>query len=111
MHSPLPFIKAMAERMAINAPIQGTATADIIKLAIIDVDQALVKKGLKDDAHLIMQVHDELVFEVKKEKVEDFILIAQEKMCSVIPEEFLEGKVSVPLLVGIGRGRDYGALK
>ena len=111
MHSPLPFIKAMAERMAINAPIQGTATADIIKLAIIDVDRALVESDLKKDAHLIMQVHDELVFEVKKERVEDFILVAQEKMCSVIPASFLEGMVSVPLLVGIGRGANYGALK
>lgn len=111
MHSPLPFIKAMAERMAINAPIQGTATADIIKLAIINVDHALREKGLDTKAHLIMQVHDELVFEVKKGSFDECSEIIQEQMCTVIPPSFLEGMVSVPLLVGIGHGANYGALK
>ncbi len=56
--------KARGERMAINTPIQGTA-ADIIKMAMIETDNYL--RTIPDDAHLIMQVHDELVIEAKVE--------------------------------------------
>src|SRR5204863_4203552 len=59
--SPIPFVKAAAERMAINAPLQGTS-ADIIKLAMIEID-----KHYPDT--LLLQVHDELVFEIKKSEV------------------------------------------
>ncbi len=69
IHSKLPFMKASAERMAINAPIQGTG-ADITKLAMVEIDKFLVKKNLKKDVRLLMQVHDELVYEVKDGIVE-----------------------------------------
>ncbi|MFZ2523486.1 MAG: DNA polymerase [Minisyncoccia bacterium] len=65
IHSKLPFMKASAERMAINAPIQGTE-ADIIKLAMIEIDNFLIKKDLKKDVRLLLQVHDELVYEIKE---------------------------------------------
>jgi DNA polymerase-1 len=65
IHSKLPFMKAAAERMAINAPIQGTE-ADIVKIAMIEVDKFLKSKDLKSDAKLLLQVHDELVYEVKE---------------------------------------------
>ena len=58
----------MAERMAVNAPIQGTE-ADIIKLAMIQVDQWISKEGLSDKIHLLMHVHDELVYEIKEDLV------------------------------------------
>jgi DNA polymerase I len=67
--SKIPFIKAMAERMAINAPIQGTE-ADIIKLAMIKVNDYLVEENLLDKVHLLLQVHDELVFEIEDSLVE-----------------------------------------
>lgn len=69
IHSKLPFMKAAAERMAINAPIQGTE-ADIIKLAMIRADEFLSRKNLKNDVRLLLQVHDELVYEIKENIVE-----------------------------------------
>jgi DNA polymerase-1 len=66
--SPLPYVRAQAERMAINAPIQGTE-ADLIKLAMVQVDEVLEKEGVVEDVHLLLQVHDELVYEVKEERV------------------------------------------
>lgn len=63
--SPIPYIRAAAERMAINAPMQGTQ-ADLIKLAMGKIDMYLNEKGLSDDVHLILQVHDELVYEVRE---------------------------------------------
>ncbi len=67
--SKIPFIKAMAERMAINAPIQGTG-ADFIKLAMVKIDEYLVKENLTDKVKLILQVHDELVFEIAESAIE-----------------------------------------
>ncbi|MCX6717781.1 MAG: DNA polymerase, partial [Candidatus Taylorbacteria bacterium] len=67
--SKLSFIKAMAERMAINAPIQGTE-ADIIKIAMVKIDEYIVKEKLEDKVKLTLQVHDELVYEITDESVE-----------------------------------------
>ncbi len=67
--SKLPFIRAAAERAAINAPIQGTE-ADIVKIAMIKIDEYLTAQGLKKDVHMLMQVHDEIVFEIKESVVE-----------------------------------------
>jgi DNA polymerase-1 len=58
-------MKAAAERMAVNAPIQGTE-ADIIKLAMVEIDKFLTQKNLLNDARLLLQVHDELVYEIKE---------------------------------------------
>lgn len=65
IHSKLPFMKASAERMAINAPVQGTG-ADIVKLAMIEVDKFIKRKNLEKDVRLLLQVHDELVYEIKE---------------------------------------------
>ena len=86
-----------AERTAINAPMQGTA-ADIIKRAMIAVDHALEKSRL--DAHVVMQVHDELVVEVKAGDVEALADLVRTEM-----EQAAELKV--PLVVGIGIGDNW----
>ena len=86
-----------AERTAINAPMQGTA-ADIIKLAMISTDQWLFKD--KPDAKMIMQVHDELVFEVAEDQLENCSNAIRKLMCSAI-------ELNVPLLVDIGIGNNW----
>jgi DNA polymerase-1 len=109
--SPIPFIKAMAERMATNAPIQGTATADIIKIGMKKADEALRKAGLIKEARLVLQVHDELVYEIKKTKNKEASRIIENAMKEAIPVEFLKEKETVPLLVSINSGKTWGELK
>ena len=86
-----------AERTAINAPMQGTA-ADIIKMAMLAVDDWLATSGI--DARLIMQVHDELVFEVEASAVEELCATVTQLMSGV-------GVLDVPLLVEAGTGDNW----
>lgn len=65
LKSPLPFLRAQGERIAINAPIQGTS-ADVIKLATLDANAYIEEAGLSDKVKLVLQIHDELVFEIEK---------------------------------------------
>jgi DNA polymerase-1 len=90
--------RAGAERAAINAPMQGTA-ADIIKRAMIAIDGWLRER--KDDAHMLMQVHDELVFEVRDDAVDAVRDGVRERMQGA-------AELDVPLLVGIGVGANWG---
>ncbi len=83
-----------AERTAINAPMQGTA-ADIIKRAMIDLDKEIQTGDL--DMRMIMQVHDELIFEIKEAQVEDAVKVITEKM-----EKAAELSVALVVDVGIG---------
>ncbi|MEA4910805.1 DNA polymerase I, thermostable [bioreactor metagenome] len=69
MNSKLPFLKAQGERIAINAPVQGT-TADILKLAMIDVDEYIKNQALEKDVKILLQIHDELVLEVKAQIID-----------------------------------------
>ncbi len=112
LKSPLPFMRAMAERAAGNAPIQGTA-ADAIKLAISDADHALREAGLIDHAHLVLQVHDELVYEVEEKFVEKVSVVVERAMQDVIKKrlEFLKDKKDVPLEVHVVVGDNWGELK
>jgi len=92
--SKIPFIRAAAERMAVNAPIQGTE-ADIVKLAMIELEKYVAKEGLGDTAHILMQVHDEIVYEVEAGIAERFARKAKEIMESIIPPEKIHGIVCV----------------
>ena len=89
--------RAGAERAAINAPMQGTA-ADIIKRAMISVDAWLA--GQADRARMLMQVHDELVFEVREDAVDDLVAGVRERMSGA-------AQLSVPLLVDVGVGANW----
>jgi DNA polymerase I len=86
-----------AERTAINAPMQGTA-ADIIKRAMLSTDQWLFSE--KPDAKMIMQVHDELVFEIADDQLEQCTAKIRTLMCSA-------ADLKVPLIVDIGRGLNW----
>ena len=94
-------VKASAERMAINGPIQGTA-ADIIKLAMLAIDEAIEKKSL--NARMILQVHDELIFEVIEEHADKLKELVRTKMEEAV-------SLSIPLKVQTGMGRNWFDLK
>ncbi len=94
--SQIPRQKA-AERTAINAPLQGSA-ADIIKMAMIRIDQWLRAENIS--AKMIMQVHDELVFEVKESDVQPISAMIKQHMSNVV-------KLQVPLLVSVGIGDNW----
>ena len=111
VNSPVPFIKAMALRMATNAPIQGTATADIIKIGMKKAQDELIKSGLTKGVDLVLQVHDELVYEIEKDKVEQAMKVITLAMKEAIPLEFLKGIKSVPLEVSASYGETWGDLK
>jgi DNA polymerase-1 len=108
--SKIPFIRAMAERTATNAPLQGTA-ADIIKLAIRFAYEKLVEAGLEKKAQILLQIHDELIFEVEDAVVEKASKIIKDAMESVLAESFLHYKTTVPLLVHYGAGKNWGEVK
>lgn len=90
-------VRAGAERMAMNAPIQGTA-ADLIKLAMIKVVLRMKNEGM--ESKLILQVHDELIFEVVKEELDALKTLVQEEMTAAM-------ELSVPLVVDLKVGPDW----
>ena len=94
-------LRSFAERTAINTPIQGTA-ADIMKLAMLRVDKALRKSGLS--SRVLLQVHDELVLEVKETEREATAALVQTEMQNAF-------KLDVPLLAEVNYGKDWADAK
>lgn len=90
--------RSNAERMAINTPIQGTA-ADMIKVAMINIHRIIKQKGYK--SRMILQVHDELVFDVHRDELDDLRPMIENEMKNALPN------VKVPILVGIGIGTNW----
>ena len=99
IHARAPLLRKAAERAAINAPLQGSA-ADIIKKAMLDLHTWQEQWGSDKPATLIMQVHDELVFEVRKSEVDNALPEIQKRMESVV-------RLSVPLTVSVGVGDSW----
>jgi DNA polymerase-1 len=90
-------VRSAAERNAVNAPIQGSA-ADIIKVAMINIQQKLKEKQFK--SKMLLQVHDELIFDVLKEELEDLKTLIKHEMENAF-------KLEVPLDVEIGVGENW----
>jgi DNA polymerase-1 len=91
-------MRSMAERMAVNTPIQGTA-ADLIKIAMIQIKEAIEQHQL--NAKMILQVHDELLFDVPQDEVNRLKPIIVEKMTNALPN------LKVPILVEMGTGNNW----
>jgi DNA polymerase-1 len=107
MKSQLPYVRAQAERMAINAPMQGSQ-ADIIKLAMVRIQNYLSNEKLEDDAHMLIQVHDELVFEIKKSEAQIIGKKIKKIMEAVVPESERRG---VPLTAEMKIGPNWGEMR
>ena len=90
-------VRALAERNAVNAPIQGTS-ADIIKMAMAGVDRRLSEAGLK--SRMVLQIHDELLFDALEEEIDTLKAIVVEEMENVV-------KLSVPLTVECDYGKNW----
>lgn len=90
-------LRNFARRTAMNTPIQGSA-ADIIKMAMIEVYREINKRGLK--SKMILQVHDELIFDVKKDELEEMKKLVEDKMTGIV-------KLKVPLRVGMSVGESW----
>jgi len=101
INSPNYQIREAAERMAINMPVQGTS-ADIIKVAMVRLYQEMVKRHLK--SKMLLQVHDELLFEVPDDELDEMRQLVPEVMSTAL-------KLSIPLKVSINSSRSWGELK
>jgi DNA polymerase-1 len=99
INSSVAAVRQFAERTAINAPIQGTA-ADLIKVAMINISRIFAERRLQ--AAMIMQVHDELVFEAPQSETQELMALVKKEMENVI-------RLSVPLKVDIGSGGNWDA--
>lgn len=106
LSSKLPFLRAQAERMATNAPIQGT-NADFLKLAMRFIDEDIRAHKLQDKAHLILQIHDELIYEVEESVSQEVQDIIRKRMTHVSEDSFLHKELSVPLIVDIETGKRW----
>jgi len=103
IRSSMPQVVSQAERMAINHPIQGTA-ADLVKLAMIKVFEFLHDSGSQDDVFLLLQVHDELLFEVRENLVKNMADKIKNLMENV-------HKFDVPLIVDVKSGNNWAEMK
>ena len=106
LKSPLPFLRAQGERIAINAPIQGTS-ADILKLAMLDAKEYIIANTLQDKVALLLQIHDELVFEIDKEIAEEVATELALVLESVLTKRDLS---KIPLVVSKSLGRNLEVL-
>jgi len=105
--SKLPFIRAAAERMAINAPIQGTS-ADIIKMAMKKIDDFVIENKLEEKVYLILQIHDELIYEIADDVLEEVSPNIMSIMENVLPPEKSHG---VSIITNFSSGPNWGELK
>jgi DNA polymerase-1 len=94
-------LRGFAERTAVNTPLQGTA-ADLIKLAMIRIDQKITERKLK--TRMTLQVHDELLFDVPEAEVDEVQALVQDELEHVV-------ELKVPLVADVGVGENWRDLK
>lgn len=99
IHNKNPTIRAAAERLAINTPLQGTA-ADLIKMAMIEIDRVIREQNLQ--GKMILQIHDELIFEVPDSEIKNFEKIVKDNMEHVL-------QLKIPIEVHIAVGKNWAA--
>ena len=99
-------IRNFQERAAINAPIQGSA-AEIMRLAMIRLDKKLSDKK-NQNTKMLLQIHDELIFETPKEEAKRISKIIIDEMSSVVKSE--QHSFSIPLTVDLNTGENWGTL-
>ncbi len=113
MRSPLPYIRAEAERQAVNAPVQGTS-ADIIKLAMSVIDRDIVSQD-PENIRLVLQIHDELMYEVRDDLVDGVVPKIKAVMEGVVPKEkcaMPAGRQDgVPIIVDASVGRRWSEMR
>ncbi|MFH1201249.1 MAG: DNA polymerase [bacterium] len=110
INSRIPFLKNMAERTATNAPLQGTA-ADIIKFAIRYAFEDLGKAKLLDKVHLVLQIHDELVYEAEESVLSQAEKIIKQAMEGVLQKSYLHYQTDIPLEAHSGLGDNLQEIK
>lgn len=103
INSPIAKIQAEAHRRAVNLPIQGSS-ADFIKLAMVKIDEFLKKEGLEKNCRLILQIHDELLFEIKENLIHNLIPEIKKIMESAY-------KSDIAIMVDVKEGYNWGELK
>ena len=102
-----PFIRAQAERMAINAPIQGTE-GDVVRMAMVSVHEYLKKKKCIDEVRMLLQVHDELIFEIQNDILDEVLPEIVSRMEGVVSKEDRHG---VPIEVEVKVGKNWAEMK
>lgn len=102
--SSMPQVVSQAERMAINHPIQGTATGDLMKLAMVKVFDYIHETGNRNNVFLLLQVHDELLFEIK----EDLVKNLSQKIKDIMENVY---KLDVPLVVDVKYGDNWSEMQ
>jgi DNA polymerase-1 len=105
--SSAPMIRASAERMAINAPIQGTE-GDILRIAMVDIDRYIEENGLTGEVRMLLQVHDELVFEIEKGSVDVVVPRLRTLMSGVLKGKEDHG---VPIAVEAKVGTNWAEME
>ena len=103
LKSAMPNLRAQAERMAVNAPIQGTQS-DIIKLAMVEADTVIEKNSWREKAKLVLQVHDELVYELDEKEGETIAREFRRVMESVVSKDMLS---DVPIIAEVAIGKNW----
>ena len=99
-------VRNFQERAAINAPIQGSAS-EIMRLAMIRLNNKISDQS-RNDIKILLQIHDELIFEIKSEKVKEMSKLIKETMNGVETSEY--HKFTVPLIIDLNSGENWGML-